>query len=95
MAGRPPGGLRVLGSSSPAASVAGAALSTVEPEAANDTILIADRHLLELPLEGLSVFEEGVDSVAREFSLQMLWSRLRREETGERCPGPQLISKWD
>ncbi|XP_025774064.1 cilia- and flagella-associated protein 46 [Puma concolor] len=62
---------------------AGAALSTVEPEAANDTILIADRHLLELPLEGLSVFEDGVDSVAREFSLQMLWSRLRREETAD------------
>uniref|UniRef100_A0ABI7X2A2 Cilia and flagella associated protein 46 n=1 Tax=Felis catus TaxID=9685 RepID=A0ABI7X2A2_FELCA len=58
-------------------------LPRVEPEAANDTILIADRHLLELPLEGLSVFEEGVDSVAREFSLQMLWSRLRREETAD------------
>uniref|UniRef100_A0A667GUM1 Cilia and flagella associated protein 46 n=1 Tax=Lynx canadensis TaxID=61383 RepID=A0A667GUM1_LYNCA len=58
-------------------------LPQVEPEAANDTILIADRHLLELPLEGLSVFEEGVDSVAREFSLQMLWSRLRREETAD------------
>ncbi|XP_043453885.1 cilia- and flagella-associated protein 46 isoform X3 [Prionailurus bengalensis] len=58
-------------------------LPRVEPEAANDAILIADRHLLELPLEGLSVFEEGVDSVAREFSLQMLWSRLRREETAD------------
>ncbi|XP_040342792.1 cilia- and flagella-associated protein 46 isoform X1 [Herpailurus yagouaroundi] len=58
-------------------------LPWVEPEAANDTILIADRHLLELPLEGLSVFEDGVDSVAREFSLHMLWSRLRREETAD------------
>ncbi|XP_045295285.1 cilia- and flagella-associated protein 46 isoform X4 [Leopardus geoffroyi] len=58
-------------------------LPRVEPEAANDTIVIADRHLLELPLEGLSVFDEGVDSVAREFSLQMLWSRLRLEETAD------------
>ncbi|XP_045425210.1 cilia- and flagella-associated protein 46 isoform X3 [Lemur catta] len=53
----------------------------IPPDAPDKMILIADRHLLELPLEGLSVLEEGmVSSVSREFSLQMLWNRLRREE---------------
>lgn len=66
--------------------VAGAA--TVQPEAADNIVLIADRHLLELPLEGLSVFEEGVVSVSREFSLQMLWNRLHKDETGKRDPWP-------
>uniref|UniRef100_G1QN87 Cilia and flagella associated protein 46 n=1 Tax=Nomascus leucogenys TaxID=61853 RepID=G1QN87_NOMLE len=56
--------------------------NTVQPEVAGEIILVADRHLLELPLEGLSVFDEGtISSVSREFSLQMLWNRLRREET--------------
>ncbi|XP_045665368.1 cilia- and flagella-associated protein 46 isoform X2 [Ursus americanus] len=53
-------------------------------EAADNTILIVDEHLLGLPLEGLSVFEEGmVSSVSREFSLQMLCNRLHKEETAE------------
>ncbi|XP_023492381.2 cilia- and flagella-associated protein 46 isoform X4 [Equus caballus] len=57
-------------------------LPQVHLEAADNIILIVDRHLLELPLEGLSVFREGtVSSVSREFSLQMLWNRLRKEET--------------
>nr|XP_033697747.1 cilia- and flagella-associated protein 46 [Tursiops truncatus] len=57
-------------------------LPQVQPEVADNVILIADRHLLELPLEGLSVFDEGmVSSVSREFSLQMLWNRLHRKET--------------
>uniref|UniRef100_A0A8B9XME4 Uncharacterized protein n=1 Tax=Bos mutus grunniens TaxID=30521 RepID=A0A8B9XME4_BOSMU len=43
--------------------------------------LSQDRDLLELPLEGLSVFDDGlVSSLSREFSLQMLCNRLRREE---------------
>ncbi|XP_052617131.1 cilia- and flagella-associated protein 46 isoform X5 [Peromyscus californicus insignis] len=42
-------------------------------------ILIADRLLLELPLEGLSAFDQ-VTSLSREFSLQMLWNRLHKEE---------------
>ncbi|XP_048193494.1 cilia- and flagella-associated protein 46-like [Perognathus longimembris pacificus] len=47
-----------------------------------DTVLIVDRHLLELPLEGLSVFDQGTTpSLSREFSLQMLCNRLRKEET--------------
>lgn len=54
----------------------------VQPEVADSIILIAGRDLLQLPLEGLSVFDEGtVSSVSREFSLQMLWNRLRKEET--------------
>ncbi|XP_050659101.1 cilia- and flagella-associated protein 46-like, partial [Macaca thibetana thibetana] len=54
---------------------------TVQPEVVDKIILVADRHLLELPLEGLSVFDEGtISSVSREFSLQMLWNRLHKEE---------------
>ncbi|XP_058400316.1 cilia- and flagella-associated protein 46 [Diceros bicornis minor] len=56
-------------------------LPQVQPEAA-DIVLIVDRDLLELPLEGLSVLNEGmVSSVSREFSLQMLCNRLQEEET--------------
>uniref|UniRef100_A0A8C6QI67 Cilia and flagella associated protein 46 n=1 Tax=Nannospalax galili TaxID=1026970 RepID=A0A8C6QI67_NANGA len=49
-----------------------------QPEA-EDIILIADRILLDLPLEGLSALDK-VTSVSREFSLQMLWNRLHKEE---------------
>ncbi|XP_016061813.1 PREDICTED: cilia- and flagella-associated protein 46 [Miniopterus natalensis] len=56
-------------------------LSTVELEVADSVVLIVDRHLLELPLEGLSVLREGtVSSVSRDFSLQMLCNRLHQEE---------------
>ncbi|XP_076982551.1 cilia- and flagella-associated protein 46 isoform X2 [Tamandua tetradactyla] len=58
-----------------------ASLLQGQSEPLGDVILIADSHLLELPLEGLSVFDEGtVSSVSRDFSLQMLWNRLHREE---------------
>ncbi|XP_036907145.1 cilia- and flagella-associated protein 46 [Sturnira hondurensis] len=51
------------------------------PEAADTVVLLVDRPLLELPLEGLLAFKEGsVSSVARDFSLQMLCSRLHRDE---------------
>ncbi len=44
-------------------------------------VLLADRKLLELPLEALSILqEEGLHSVSRDFSLQLLHSRLNREE---------------
>ncbi|XP_029305800.1 cilia- and flagella-associated protein 46 isoform X3 [Cottoperca gobio] len=44
-------------------------------------VLLADRKLLELPLEALSVLqEEALSSVSRDFSLQLLHSRLNREE---------------
>ncbi|KAM7408201.1 hypothetical protein PAMA_002070 [Pampus argenteus] len=44
-------------------------------------MLLADRKLQELPLEALSFLqEEGLSSVSRDFSLQLLHSRLHREE---------------
>ncbi|KAM6182244.1 cilia- and flagella-associated protein 46 [Erethizon dorsatum] len=58
-----------------------ASILPVHPDTEDSVILIVDRHLLELPLEGLSVFHEGtISSVSREFSLQMLWNRLHKEE---------------
>ncbi|XP_074194762.1 LOW QUALITY PROTEIN: cilia- and flagella-associated protein 46 [Rhinolophus sinicus] len=57
-------------------------LPPAEPEAADAVILVVDRYLLELPLEGLSVLgAAAVSSVSREFSLQMLWTRLHKGET--------------
>ncbi|XP_069001354.1 cilia- and flagella-associated protein 46 [Embiotoca jacksoni] len=44
-------------------------------------VVLADRKLLELPLESLSVLQqEGLSSVSRDFSLQLFYSRLNREE---------------
>ncbi|KAK2823968.1 hypothetical protein Q5P01_021143 [Channa striata] len=44
-------------------------------------VLLADRKLLELPLESLSLMQdEGLCSVSRDFSLQLLHSRLNRED---------------
>ncbi|XP_026212735.1 cilia- and flagella-associated protein 46 isoform X2 [Anabas testudineus] len=44
-------------------------------------VLLADRKLLELPLESLSMLqEEGLSSVSRDFSLQLFHSRLKKEE---------------
>ncbi|XP_075933471.1 cilia- and flagella-associated protein 46 [Anarhichas minor] len=44
-------------------------------------VLLADRKLLELPLEALSILQDQcLTSVSRDFSLQLLHSRLNREE---------------
>ncbi|KAG7512173.1 cilia-and flagella-associated 46 isoform X1 [Solea senegalensis] len=44
-------------------------------------VLLADRKLLDLPLESLSILqEEGLSSVSRDFSLQLLHSRLNRND---------------
>uniref|UniRef100_K7FTF6 Uncharacterized protein n=1 Tax=Pelodiscus sinensis TaxID=13735 RepID=K7FTF6_PELSI len=44
-------------------------------------ILLADSLLMELPLEALSIFqEEVISSVSRDFSLQILYSRIHVEE---------------
>ncbi|XP_031140179.1 cilia- and flagella-associated protein 46 isoform X1 [Sander lucioperca] len=44
-------------------------------------VLLADKKLLELPLEALSILQdESLSSVSRDFSLQLLHSRLNREE---------------
>ncbi|KAF3708572.1 Cilia- and flagella-associated protein 46 [Channa argus] len=56
-----------------------AVLSPDEP--GKHVVLLADRKLLELPLESLSMLqEEGLFSVSRDFSLQLFHSRLNREE---------------
>ncbi|XP_035461481.2 cilia- and flagella-associated protein 46 isoform X4 [Scophthalmus maximus] len=42
-------------------------------------VLLADRKLLELPLESLSILrQEGLSSVSRDFSVQLLHSRLNQ-----------------
>ena len=46
-------------------------------------VLLADALFMELPLEALSVFkEEGVSSVSRDFSLQILSNRLHLTASG-------------
>nr|XP_046258124.1 cilia- and flagella-associated protein 46 isoform X1 [Scatophagus argus] len=55
--------------------------SSGKAEPGGYVVLLADRKLLELPLEALSILqEEGLSSVSRDFSLQLLHSRLNREE---------------
>lgn len=50
-------------------------------EAGTYVVLLADKNLLELPLESLSILqEEDLTSVSRDFSLQLLHSRLNKEE---------------
>ncbi|XP_061491602.1 cilia- and flagella-associated protein 46 isoform X1 [Rhineura floridana] len=45
-------------------------------------ILLVDKFLMELPLEGLNIFqEETISSVSRDFSLQILYNRLHKEES--------------
>ncbi|KYO42269.1 cilia- and flagella-associated protein 46 isoform B [Alligator mississippiensis] len=44
-------------------------------------ILLADKLLMELPLEALSIFqEEAICSISRDFSLQLLYNRIHIEE---------------
>lgn len=57
------------------------ALVKAPAEQGEYVVLLADQKLLELPLEALSILhEEGVCSVSRDFSLQLLHSRLNRQE---------------
>ncbi|XP_069836237.1 cilia- and flagella-associated protein 46 [Dendropsophus ebraccatus] len=45
-------------------------------------ILLADKSLQQLPLEALGVFkDDGVNSVSRDFSLQLLHNRIHRDHT--------------
>ncbi|XP_031761821.1 cilia- and flagella-associated protein 46 isoform X2 [Xenopus tropicalis] len=45
-------------------------------------VLLADTFLMEFPLEALGVFkEDGISSISRDFSLQLLFNRLHREQT--------------
>ncbi|XP_044276023.1 cilia- and flagella-associated protein 46 [Varanus komodoensis] len=44
-------------------------------------ILLVDKILMDLPLEALNIFqEEAISSVSRDFSLQVLYNRLHKEE---------------
>lgn len=46
-------------------------------------IILADKFLMELPLESLNIFqEEVITSVTRDFSLQLFYNRLHKEEPG-------------
>lgn len=68
----------------------------VEPEVVDTVVLVVDRQLLELPLEGLLTLREGaITSMSREFSLQMLYNRLHQEEAGECWAGRGFALKWN
>lgn len=46
-------------------------------------IILADQHLLELPLEALELFRsDNVDSISRDISLQMFYHRYHVDDTG-------------
>lgn len=61
-----------------------ASSATFLSETADYLVLLADHLLLELPLEALSVLqEEGLTSVTRDFSIQLLYSRLQQSEKVE------------
>ncbi|XP_072534370.1 cilia- and flagella-associated protein 46 isoform X2 [Salminus brasiliensis] len=47
-------------------------------------VVLADRMLLEMPLEALAVLQgDGINSVSRDFSLQVFYTRLQREQPVE------------
>lgn len=53
------------------------------PDIGECMILLADKYLLELPLEALSIFQdEAISSLSRDFSLQLLYNRIHKEESG-------------
>lgn len=53
-------------------------------DAGDSVVILADRTLLEFPLEALSVLQtKGIGSVSRDFSLQVLHTRLQTDEAGE------------
>ena len=47
-------------------------------------VVLADRMLLEMPLEALAVLQgDGIISVSRDLSLQVFHTRLQREQPGK------------
>ncbi|XP_065528583.1 cilia- and flagella-associated protein 46 [Lathamus discolor] len=57
-------------------------------------VLLGDTLLMELPLEALSIFkEEGVSSVSRDFSLQILYNRVHLAESESEVKTDVGISK--
>lgn len=59
-------------------------LCVCSADAGESVVILADRTLLEFPLEALSVLQvNGIGSVSRDFSLQVLHARLQMDEAGE------------
>ncbi|MBN3291260.1 CFA46 protein, partial [Polypterus senegalus] len=59
-----------------ASFMAGATVDTEE-----SIIVLADKLLMELPLEALKIIDDdGLSTISRDFSLQLLWNRMQREE---------------
>ncbi|XP_039626525.1 cilia- and flagella-associated protein 46 [Polypterus senegalus] len=53
--------------------------ATVDTE--ESIIVLADKLLMELPLEALKIIDDdGLSTISRDFSLQLLWNRMQREE---------------
>ncbi|XP_049337763.1 cilia- and flagella-associated protein 46-like [Astyanax mexicanus] len=65
----------------------GAADKTVpagSPEQGEFVVVFADKLLMELPLEALAVLQgDGISSVSRDFSLQVFYTRLQRQQPVE------------
>ncbi|KAI7806039.1 putative tetratricopeptide repeat protein 40, partial [Triplophysa rosa] len=74
----------VCSSSVSTAASARSAPDKPQPEAGECVVILADRMLLDLPLEALEVLQsDGVVSVSRDFSLQVLHARLQSDEAVE------------
>ncbi|XP_018080698.1 cilia- and flagella-associated protein 46 isoform X1 [Xenopus laevis] len=59
-------------------------VSSASVDAGECIVLLADKFLMEFPLEALGVFkDDGISSISRDFSLQLLFNRLHREQTAE------------
>ncbi|XP_018424570.1 PREDICTED: cilia- and flagella-associated protein 46-like, partial [Nanorana parkeri] len=61
-----------------------ASISSASVEVGDCIIVLADRFLQQMPLEALAVFkDDAVNSVSRDFSLQLLYNRIHTEQTEE------------
>ncbi|XP_056617498.1 cilia- and flagella-associated protein 46 isoform X3 [Triplophysa dalaica] len=70
--------------SSSVSTAASARSAPDKPEVGECVMILADRMLLDLPLEALEVFQaDGIVSVSRDFSLQVLHARLQSDEAVE------------
>ncbi|XP_073402610.1 cilia- and flagella-associated protein 46 [Dendrobates tinctorius] len=59
-----------------------ATTSSASVDAGDCIILLADKSLQQFPLESLGVFmDDGINSVSRDFSLQLLYNRIHRDHT--------------
>ncbi|KAM3912864.1 cilia- and flagella-associated protein 46 [Leptodactylus fuscus] len=59
-----------------------ATTSSASVDVGDCIILLADKSLLQLPLEALGVFkDDAINSVSRDFSLQLLYNRIHRDHT--------------